>query len=437
MITNTISSNQTSQYSLDHSGQKWVLKDGVSITSATSGIFEDDNLKDNIIVVNGDITATGFNQAAVNSYGDNTQITLAKTGHIDGYYGIRTGGANANVINNGRIDADQDGIYGTLADATIVNNNTIVAGGAGIKVGSGEFRITNAGDMSGYYGIRVVNSDVTATLEKGGSIDASVHAISVVSMTGDSAFFTNNGSLSASKTYWAFWGEDGNERFVNNGSAAGNISMGAGNDRFVNHGTLTEAKVELGAGNDLYDIRGGKFAGNVYGGVGNDTYIVDRDTVKLNEYQDGGNDTIRSTASFSLSDEVQVETIRLIGNGSVDADGNLFANKLYGNAGNNDLTGRAGEDLLSGGKGRDILSGGSDTDTFVFKTGFGQDIVKDFVSGQDHIDLSGAGKISSFNDLLQNHITVSGDDLVIHNGNDTLTLRDVEKADLNMSDFLF
>jgi serralysin len=76
--------------------------------------------------------------------------------------------------------------------------------------------------------------------------------------------------------------------------------------------------------------------------------------------------------------------------------GSAFADILTGNNGDNMLSGGAGNDLLTGGLGQDTLTGGAGNDVFDFNsvadtpTGPGaRDIITDFHSGQDKIDLSG------------------------------------------------
>lgn len=72
------------------------------------------------------------------------------------------------------------------------------------------------------------------------------------------------------------------------------------------------------------------------------------------------------------------------------------ADILSGGDGADALLGGAGPDILLGGLGSDVLTGGADADVFVFDvsdfgTGFTADFIRDFVPGEDLIELSGFG----------------------------------------------
>lgn len=89
------------------------------------------------------------------------------------------------------------------------------------------------------------------------------------------------------------------------------------------------------------------------------------------------------------------------GSGSDVLKGNAVSNSLLGHSGNDRLYGREGNDILKGENGNDklfgqaggdVLTGGSGADTFVFwdlndSSGNERDVIKDFRSGSDHIDL--------------------------------------------------
>ena len=66
-------------------------------------------------------------------------------------------------------------------------------------------------------------------------------------------------------------------------------------------------------------------------------------------------------------------------------------------------------------------------------------MIKDFdaLSDYEDIDLSGVTEITSFNDLVNNHMTQDGANVIIDYGSGTITLEGVNIADLGTGDFLF
>ena len=84
------------------------------------------------------------------------------------------------------------------------------------------------------------------------------------------------------------------------------------------------------------------------------------------------------------------------------------------------------------------MTSDSDSDKFIFSNG--NDKITDFDANDDAetIDLSNAGSIKGFKDLKNNHMSQSGDDVVIvdSRGNE-LIIQDVRLSDLGKSDFLF
>jgi Ca2+-binding RTX toxin-like protein len=96
----------------------------------------------------------------------------------------------------------------------------------------------------------------------------------------------------------------------------------------------------------------------------------------------GGDDFIRGTAAG--------ETIR----------GLAGSDQLFGLGGDDLLFGDSGDDLLVGGSGRDLLAGGQGSDRFVYDgasdspAGAARDVILDFQSGSDTIDLSAMGDLT-------------------------------------------
>jgi Ca2+-binding RTX toxin-like protein len=174
--------------------------------------------------------------------------------------------------------------------------------------------------------------------------------------------------------------------------------------------------------------------GAVQGGAGDDLYIIKSDDYDLRESNgEGAFDTVKTSVSWELDQDFEVG--RLLGSKNINLTASNDGASLYGNAGNNKLTGGTGVDHLDGGRGNDILTGGAHEDHFVFKAGSGKDVIIDFTDGDDSINLQAYKGIDSFSDL---GIKQDGKDLIVElQGDDTITLRNFDKADLSGADFAF
>ena len=135
-------------------------------------------------------------------------------------------------------------------------------------------------------------------------------------------------------------------------------------------------------GADVIDGKGG--ADKMIGGAGDDTYYLNSAGDRIVELAGEGNDTAISSVSLDFA-AIQLENFELTGSSASFGHGNELNNKITGNTGANVLEGRGGADTLTGGAG---------ADRFVFKkaadtAGASRDVIVDFASGSDKIDLSG------------------------------------------------
>lgn len=180
------------------------------------------------------------------------------------------------------------------------------------------------------------------------------------------------------------------------------------------NGTDTLVSIENITGSVFADVITGNNADNILNGLngtdtltgknGDDIYIVDNSGDEVVESSTaGGFDSVRSSASYSLS--TNVEALFLTGANRINGTGNSLANYIAGNTENNILSGNngadrlfgsGGNDILRGGAGKDLLSGGSGSDTFDFNSlnelglaNSQRDVITDFKAAEhDKIDLA-------------------------------------------------
>jgi Ca2+-binding RTX toxin-like protein len=199
---------------------------------------------------------------------------------------------------------------------------------------------------------------------------------------------------------------------VNYSRATVGITVNLGSGTGQANGTDTLVSIENVVGSDQGDwitgssidnvLKGGKGDDHLFGGDGRDALYGGDDNDILvggkgadTMYGEGGIDTLDYTAS---SAGVTVDLSRGTGRGG-DAEGDSFkyVENITGSRFNDTLIGDNGANVLIGGAGQDTLIGGGGKDTFTFhNVGFGSsdstpanpDLIKDFVQGEDIIDLS-------------------------------------------------
>lgn len=251
----------------------------------------------------------------------------------------------------------------------------------------------------------------------------------MVGSTGNDTLYGGDGTdfLHGSAGDNLLYGEDGNDR----------LTGGTGNDTLFG-----------GNGNDT--LIGWTGADVMDGGEGSDLYMVDA-LDRITDTGTTGYDTAKiyeaTGVALNMNTWRGVERVDgFTGNDTLDASlttvamflfGDAGHDVLYGGSGNDTLVGGAGQDTLVGGAGNDWLVGSAGADMFVFRPGFGRDVIADFDSAQDQIDISGYTGVTRFDDL---GISQFQSDTVIRpsaQSEDTLILANTDASILSADSFVF
>ncbi len=280
---------------------------------------------------------------------------------------------------------------------------------------------------------------------------------------------TGNDNISLNGGDDVFFSGDGNDT-MDGGAGGDNLNGGEGNDTLMG-GAGVDSLIG-GNGND--DLDGGTGADFLVGGDGNDTYRVD-DTFDLVDegivfpaFGFGGSDTIISTAEW-FWDVYNVGEYLTIAEGAAGAlgttiIGGIFDNTITGHSGIDIMFGRGGNDTFRGGDGIDWISlnllGVTDENAYAGVNGnntiivdprmsgaFSYDIVFDFESGKDKIDVTAYGLAAGTDvrdfgfDVDSNGNGTLGDAgdssfYILGDGFDYVFMVGLTKADIAASDFI-
>ena len=168
---------------------------------------------------------------------------------------------------------------------------------------------------------------------------------------------------------------NGGHDFIQGNGGSDRIHGGDGDDRL--YGDAGNDILRGDAGNDI--LMGGQGRDVLDGGAGMDTAIfsgtmrVNVDLVAGTSDDGGGVDTLISIENVGTA----------AGNDSLIGDDG--ANRFWANG---------GDDFLAGGGGDDLLVGGDGADVFHFELHDGNDVIRDFVAGEDFLSLG-----ESFDDI--------------------------------------
>ena len=363
-----------------------------------AGTEDDDTLSgtsagDDVLLYTGDdfFDALGGDDTIDGGAGDDTLLGGTGDDSLSGGEGNDrlNGGGGVDMLDGGGGDDTVDGSFG---------NDSYLGGGAGndrVIGGGGSDSLLGGDDDDTLLGGS--NNDL---LSGGDGNDQLFGEIGQDILDGGAG----NDYMSGANAKDTLYGGDGDDTMLGQGSGDF-MSGGAGNDSMLGGASADSL---FGDGGDDY-LDGGAFNDSLNGVDGNDTLIGGSGLDTL--LGDDGNDSLDGGANADLlnggagNDTLSggIGTDILIGGDGIDL--------LFGGNANDTLDGGAGADILDGGSGSDVLiinaidggdtlTGGAGADRFDFNTGIVNNVIITDFTGQDVIDLSGAGGASQFSDLV-------------------------------------
>ncbi len=255
-------------------------------------------------------------------------------------------------------------------------------------------------------------------------------------------------------------GGDGNDTIYGGGNS--DIILG-GNNADTLYGDAGNDTIDGGSGNDLIyggtgtdtlfggsgadTIDGGEGSDWIYGGDGND--LIEGGEGKDHLFGEAGDDVINGgTGNDEIFGGGGYDTLSggddddtLSGDAGNDIlNGDAGDDVLLGGTGTDTLDGGLGDDVLDGGEGSDTMTGGLGSDTFVFRPGYGKDVITDFTTassglpGADLVDMADFG-YADFQALMQDTAQNGSDAIITIDASTTLTLQNIQVSALSDADF--
>ncbi|MGR3271248.1 CAP domain-containing protein [Thalassococcus profundi] len=225
------------------------------------------------------------------------------------------------------------------------------------------------------------------------------------------------------------YGGSGDDRL---GGGDGNDLMvgGAGNDR--GGAGFGDDTIDAGDGDDIFS--GGAGHDHLTGGDGNDRLAGSWgvDTI----YAGAGNDKIGGGHGWDVIDAGDGNDTVGAGEHDDTVHGGSGHDRLGGGSGNDLLFGGTGDDSLNGGPGDDTLEGGAGADTFVFNalSSDGNDVIRDFVHGEDVLRLIGRPAVDHIDKVTMIQMAQG---TLIDFADHRILVEGAQMADFGADDFLF
>ena len=366
------------------------VEDAVGFGSSSDG---------SVLTNHGTISTTGSGSAVELFVSDNVEITN---------HGLITGGGinaissdDLKVVNFGTIDSTTLGTAiasGTGLGLSVINHGTILGASSAVSSGGGADLVENYGTMNsiavGSGNDTVINAGlVTGDVNLGDDADlfdgrGGTVTGEVAGGGGDDTYIIDDASIALSEG--AGQGTDEVQSLVS-------FTLG---DNFETLTLLGGDHIDGYGNSDANTITGNSGNNALGGGQGDDT--IDSGAGHDTIWGDGGADSILGGSGDDWIRAGNASDTLRGGDGDDRLQGQNGHDRMFGDEGTDTLYGGAGRDTIYGGDGDDVIIGGRESDrlfgddgndVFVFRnagdsTLTDTDLIMDFVSSEDLIDLS-------------------------------------------------
>ncbi|MBR4904662.1 MAG: hypothetical protein IKZ53_08315 [Selenomonadaceae bacterium] len=170
---------------------------------------------------------------------------------------------------------------------------------------------------------------------------------------------------------------------------------------------------------DSTEIVGNAKANKILGGIGNDT--ISGGAGKDSLWGGAGDDSLFGETGNDKLYGYSGEDLLIGGKGNDTLFGGEGNDGLFGEQDNDKIYGESGNDTLFGNKGNDSLWGGDGADVFYYEKGDGNDLIFDYVAGEDKIFLA-SGSISK--------VMMSGSNVTFKIGTGSIKVKDAKDAEI-------
>ena len=349
------------------------------------------------------IEAIDDNKLNLNFSGDVETLNLTGTGSVDfsdntfGSLETLDASGNSGGFSNIQVDDTAVSVTGSSGSDEISYNNAPLAASAVVNLGAGNDTL-NLLTGSGF---------AENTTLVGGDGDDTLGVVSTVAINPNPA--NEDSNISGFETLAIIDQLAGDLDLDNAFDDFNNIVLGGGSGTVTLSGLEPGGTVRYEEANDVTSTLG------IDAGGPADSFNIELSNNATTDFQDitindietlnleSGNGNVDHTVGLSAD---SLETLNLSGNAGLTIDTNLTTVETItstvegdvilstlGNTNDVTITTDGGDDSITGGDGSDTLTGGNGDDTFTYtnaaeSSGSNIDVVTDFVSGTDQIDIS-------------------------------------------------